>query len=480
MVTTRQMRAQLPAGSRLPAVIQFLAIWTRPGGATMRMRRRYGKRFTSRLPFQLPFVVLSDPEEIKELFLASPEDVHQGEGAWILEPVVGPYSLILLDEALHLEHRRLLLPAFHGERMQRLAGLMTSLAAGELDGWPLGVAIELHPRLQRLTLEIILRAVFGLEAGERLDSLRAALGEVLSFAESPASLLLPSLQRRVPWLPTLRKLGRALAATDALIFEQVVSRRAQLAAGVDVDAPDVLTMLLQARHEDGTPMTDRELRDELMTALVAGHETTASQLSFAFVHLARAPEVVASLHAEIDAGAGAGDAYLTATVNEILRLRPVLPNAEPRLAKVPVTIGGWEYPAGTSLVASSYLVHHDPAIYPDPVAFKPERFLGGTPGTYTWIPFGGGRRRCLGAAFAVQGMKLVLAEAVRRFEIRPVEARTERARRRSVTVSPDRRATVILGSRWYQSPDGLALEMAPPSGQVPATPYVVGAAAGDA
>lgn len=446
----------------------------------MRMRRRYGTRFTSRLPFQLPFVVLSDPEEIKELFLASPEDVHPGEGAWILEPVVGRYSLILLDEDLHLEHRRLLLPAFHGERMQRLAGLMADLAAREIDGWPLEQTVQLHPRLQALTLEIILRAVFGLERGERLDSLRAALGEVLGLAESPVSLLLPSLQRLAPWLPTLRRLARALAVTDALIAEQVGVRRAALAAGVDVDAPDVLTMLLQARHEDGTPMTDRELRDELMTALVAGHETTASQLSFAFVHLARAPEVVARLQAELDAGDG--DAYLTATVNEILRLRPVLPNAEPRLAKVPVTIGGWEYPAGTSLVASSYLVHHDPAIYPDPFMFKPERFLDVTPGTYTWIPFGGGRRRCLGATFAVQEMKLVLAEAVRRFEIAPLEARTERARRRSVTVSPDRRATVLLRRRphGYQSSDGVSPEMAPESGRVPAEASVARTAAGDA
>jgi hypothetical protein len=460
-LTVREMLARLPAGPRLPAVVQFVAIWTRPGGAVMRMRRRYGTRFTSRLPFQLPFVVLSDPEEIKELFQASPEDVHPGEGAWILEPVVGRYSLILLDEGLHLEHRRLLLPAFHGERMQRLAGLMAALTAEEMDRWPVDEPVELHPRLQALTLEIILRAVFGLSVGERLDGLRAALDEVLSFAESPISLLLPSLQRRMPWLPVLRRLSRALASTDALIFEQVSARRASLARGEDLDAPDVLTMLLRARHEDGSSMDDRELRDELMTALVAGHETTASQLSFAFVHLARAPEVAERLRVALEAG---DDAYLTATVNEILRLRPVLPNAEPRLAKVPVTIGGWEYPVGTSLVASSYLVHHDPEIYPEPFTFRPERFLGVTPGTYTWIPFGGGRRRCLGAAFAVQELKLVLAEAVRRFELIAVEPRTERARRRSVTVSPDRRATVILKTRFlgYQSPDALDLETPPP------------------
>jgi cytochrome P450 len=461
-LNVREMLARLPPGSRWPPAIQFLAIWTRPGGAVMRLRRRYGTRFTSRLPFQLPFVVLSDPEQIRELFLASPEDVHPGEGAWILEPVVGRYSLILLDEALHLEHRRLLLPAFHGERMHRLAGLMATLTAEEMSSWPVDEPVELHPRLQRLTLEIILRAVFGLSVGERLDGLRASLAQVLSFAESPISLLLPSLQRRAPWLPSLRRLERALAATDALIFEQVAARRTLLARGEGLDEPDVLTMLLQARHEDGSLMEDQELRDELMTALVAGHETTASQLSFAFVHLARAPEVVERLRAEAESGSD--DSYLTATVNEILRLRPVLPNAEPRLAKVPITIGGWEYPVGTSLVASSYLVHHDPEIYPDPFAFRPERFLGLTPGTYTWIPFGGGRRRCLGAAFAVQELKLVLAEAVRRFDLAAVEPRVERARRRSVTVSPDRRATVILKCRFlgYQSPDALALEDAPP------------------
>jgi cytochrome P450 len=460
-LTVREMLQRLPPGSRWPAAVQFLAVWTRPGGAVMRLRRRYGTRFTSRLPFQLPFVVLSDPEQIKELFLASPEDVHPGEGAWILEPVVGRYSLILLDEALHLEHRRLLLPAFHGERMQRLAGLMAALTAEEMSSWPVDEPVELHPRLQRLTLEIILRAVFGLSVGERLDGLRASLAQVLSFAESPISLLLPSLQRRAPWLPSLRRLRRALAATDALIFEQVAARRERLARGEGLDAPDVLTMLLQARHEDGSLMDDRELRDELMTALVAGHETTASQLSFAFVHLARAPQVMERLRVSLAAG---DDAYLTATVNEILRLRPVLPNAEPRLAKVPITIGGWEYPVGTSLVASSYLVHHDPEIYPDPFDFRPERFLGVTPGTYTWIPFGGGRRRCLGAAFAVEELKLVLAEAVRRFDLAAVEPRVERARRRSVTVSPDRRATVILTLRplGYQSPGARALANPPP------------------
>jgi cytochrome P450 len=224
-----------------------------------------------------------------------------------------------------------------------------------------------------------------------------------------------------------------------MIFELVEERRAR--PGGD----DVLAMLLEARHEDGSPMSPQELRDELLTALVAGHETTASQLAWAFERLAREPRVVARLAAERDDGSS--DEYLTATIHEILRLRPVLPNAEPRLTKQPVTIGGVDYPAGVSLLASAYLVHHDPEIYPEPYAFRPERFLGRQPGTYTWIPFGGGRRRCLGASFALQEMKIVLGCALHRFELAPAGAAAETTGRRSITFSPSRGATVVLRAR---------------------------------
>jgi cytochrome P450 len=439
-MSKRELRRQLPDGPRAPAAVQMLGAWSRPTSTILRLRERYGKRISVRLPFQPPFVILSDPEEIKELFTASPEAIHPGEGARILQPIVGSYSLILLDEAPHLEHRRLLLPAFHGERMQRLDGLMRELTERELDTWPTGSPAALHPRLQRLTLEIILRAVFGLEQGQRLDELRAVLTDVLAFSESPLSVM-PWFQQRMPWLPKLRRFRALTARADELIFAQVAERRA--AAG---DHDDVLAMLLAARHEpDGSPMSEREIRDELMTALVAGHETTASQLSWAFAQLARDRRVRRNLVEELDADQG--DAYLTATMQEILRLRPVLPNAEPRLTKRPVTIGGFEYPAGVSLLASALLVHTDPRIYPEPFAFRPERFLDSAPGTYTWIPFGGGRRRCLGAAFAQQEMKIVLAAVLRRFELEPGTVAPERAARRSITFSPSAGATVILRER---------------------------------
>jgi cytochrome P450 len=405
------------------------------------LRRLYGKRITVRLPFQPPFVLLSDPDEIKELFMAPPDAVHPGEGARILEPMIGSNSVILLDEAAHLEQRKLMLPAFHGEKMQRLAGLMSELAERELDTWPLDQPVALHPRLQRLTLEIILRAVFGLEQGQALDDLRDTLSEWIAFSESPLSVL-PALHRVIgPLHPQLRRFPELMERTDQMIFALIEERRSE----TDSTRDDVLAMLLEARHEDGSSMSPQELRDELLTALVAGHETTASQLAWAFERLTREPAVLERLEAEIDAGES--DEYLTATIHEILRLRPVLPNAEPRLTKRPVKIGGFEYPAGVSLLASAFLVHHDPEIYPEPYAFRPERFLASSPGTYTWIPFGGGRRRCLGASFALQEMKIVLRGALRRFELAPGGEAPETTGRRSITFSPSRGATVVLRER---------------------------------
>jgi cytochrome P450 len=424
----------------MPVVLQLIAFWKRPAVSLERLRQRYGKRFTVKLPFQPPFVILSDPEEIKQLFTAPAEALHPGEGARVLEPTVGRNSVILLDEAAHLEQRKLLLPAFHGEKMARLTGLMEELTERELDRWPAGQTVALHPLLQRLTLEIILRAVFGLEQGKQLDDLRDLLTRILQFSENPLSVL-PAVQQVASRFGPLKRFHELSARADEHIFRLIEERRAN-GSGRD----DVLGMLLEARHEDGSPMSPQELRDELMTALVAGHETTASQLAWAFERLAREPRVVDRLLGEQD------DEYLTATVYEILRLRPVLPNAEPRLSKRPVNIGGFEYPPGVALLASASLVHHDPAIYPEPYAFRPERFLGSSPGTYTWIPFGGGRRRCLGASFALQEMKIVIRAAVRRFELAPGGDRPEQTGRRSITFSPTGGASVILKQRSQHAP----------------------------
>jgi cytochrome P450 len=433
------VRSQLPPGPRQPAAVQTIGWWVRPVAFMERARARYGKRFTVRLVATPPFVMLSEPDQLKALFAAPPDVLHPGEGARILEPVVGSKSLILLDEAEHLEQRKLMLPAFHGEKMERLSGLMADVAERELASWPRDQAAPLHPRFQGLTLEIILRTVFGLDPGTRLDELRDLLTAILDFSSKPASII-PQLQRgyfgRGPWVRFAQMRERA----DQLLYELIDERRN---AGEDRD--DILALLLSARHEDDSPMTDTELRDELMTMLVAGHETTASELAWAFERLAREPAVLDRLVAEIDADDG--DEYLTATIQETLRRRPVLPNAEPRLVKQPIEIGGWEYPPGVCLIANAYLVHHDPDVYPEPYAFRPERFLDSPPGTFTWIPFGGGRRRCIGASFATLEMKIVLRAALTAYSIQPAPNGAELTRRRSITLSPKQGAPTVLRER---------------------------------
>jgi hypothetical protein len=311
----------------------------------------------------------------------------------------------------------------------------------ELERWQPGEQ-RLHPRMQALTLEVILRAVFGLDPGPRLDAMRELLTGMLTFADRPASIIpIPEPSER-----TKRALDQAgpfkgffglRERANELLFELVDERRADPA-----ERADVLAMLLYARHEDGSPMSDAELRDELMTLLVAGHETTATALAWTFTLLAREPRVA---HELADSLAD-GDDYLVATIQEALRRRPVLPNAAPRLAKRPYEVGGRTYPAGVCLVPNGYLVHHDPELYPDPYAFRPERFLDRKPGTYEWLPFGGGRRRCLGASFAQLEMRVVLRAVLEAYEV-STEGPLERARRRNITVRPADGALVRLSAR---------------------------------
>jgi cytochrome P450 len=417
--------------------MQTLRWWARPVPTFERYRARYGKRFTIRLLAAPPFVLLADPAEVKAVFTAPADVLHPGEGARVLEPVIGRNSVIMLDEDAHLAQRRLMLPAFHGEQVARLTQVMADVAAAEVERWPRDEPVALHPRLQALTLEVILRTVFGLDEGARLERLRANLTEVLTIGVNPISLM-PPLQRDAGRLTPWRRFVRTRAAVDAELFALIDERRADPA-----ERDDVLSLLLAARHEDGSPMSAQELRDELMTLLVAGHETTASELAFAFERLVRNPVVLERLTEEI--ASGDGDAYLTATVQETLRRRPVLPNAAPRLVMKEIEVGGWRYPPGVCLVAHAYLLHHDPEIYPEPYAFRPERFLGTPPGTYTWIPFGGGRRRCLGASFAMVEMKVVLRAVLERATPRVTgDGRLELSRRRAITLSPRDGAQVVL------------------------------------
>jgi cytochrome P450 len=429
--------APLPPGPSAPRWVQTMRWWTRPVPFFERCRARYGQRFTIRLVGLPPFAMLADPDEVKQVFTAPAEVLHPGSGARILEPLIGRNSVILLDEDAHLAQRRLMLPAFHGEQVARLAEVMAEVAAGEVERWPRGEPVALHPRLQALTLEVILRTVFGLEKGARLDRLRGLLTDLLAIGSNPVSLL-PPLQHDLGPRSAWGRFLRTRAAADAELFALIDERRSDPAP-----REDVLSLLLAARHEDGSPMSPQELRDELMTLLVAGHETTASQLAFTFERLVRTPDVLARLTEEV--ANGDGDAYVTATVQESLRRRPVLPNAAPRLVMQEIEVGGWRYPEGVCLVPNAYLVHHDPAIYPDPYAFRPERFLEQSPGTYTWIPFGGGRRRCLGAAFATVEMRIVLRAVLERATPRLAgDGRLELSRRRSITLSPREGAEVIL------------------------------------
>jgi cytochrome P450 len=436
--------AGLPPGPSYPAAIQAIGFWTRPFAFLRQCRERYGKRFTIRLPAAPPFVMLTDPAEVKQVFTAPPDVLRPGEGARVLEPVVGANSVILLDEGAHMSQRKLMLPAFHGERMERLAGLMEEVTAEELAALPRDVPVALHPRMQDLTLKIVLRAVFGLEPGPRFEALRGRLQTMLEFGDRPISLMPPpkdSLAAKVAErVGPFARFVRNQEEVDELLFGLIAERRAE---GDGAERNDVLAMLLEARHEDGSPMSEQEIRDELLTLLVAGHETTATTLAWAFERLAREPLVLARLIEEVD---GEDDAYLTATIQETLRTRPVLPNAAPRLVVQPIEVGGWDYPTGCSLVANGYLIHHDPEIYPDPFAFRPDRFLDEPPGTYTWIPFGGGRRRCLGASFAMLEMKIVLREALRTLALQPGE-RAEVARRRNITVRPSNGATAVVSER---------------------------------
>jgi cytochrome P450 len=438
------MRSNLPPGPSYPSLIQGVGFWTRPLAYLEKLRSQYGKRFTLQFPFSPPFVFITEPDQVKEIYKAPPDVLHPGEGARVLEPIVGSSSILLLDGDAHMSQRKLMLPAFHGEKMAALTGLVAEVTEKEVASWNGERELELHPLMQGLTLEIILRAAFGLDEGEQLEAARDRLARLLAFGDHPLTLFGPpaseSSEAFFRRFGPLKEFFTTRDEVDEVLFELIDERRAEHA-----DRDDILSMLLEARHDDGSPMSDQELRDELMTLLVAGHETTATTLAWGFERLVREPAVLARLTAEVDSGDG--DAYVTATIHETLRRRPVLPNNAPRLVVRAIEVGGWRYEPGCCLVPNSYLMHHDPDLYPDPYAFRPERFLDEPPGTYTWIPFGGGRRRCLGASFAMLEMKIVLPAVLSAYELRSTGDRPEFARRRNITVRPGGGSRVGLGAR---------------------------------
>ena len=413
--------------------------WRRPLETLEECRARYGDMFTYRLPHEGTWVFVSDPDAVKQVFTGDPRLLHAGEANIVLLPVLGEHSVLLLDEPEHMAQRKLMLPPFHGKRMQAYREVMSRVAAEEIDSWPAETPLRTRPRMQAVTLEVILRAVFGIEDRERLTRLRDELRrsvEALSNRRRVVFLVVLG-PKRIRKYPPFRRL---MEGVDELIYPEIEARRG---AADLAERDDILSMLLQARHEDGRPMSDRELRDELMTLLFAGHETTATGLSWAIELLARHPEELDRLEADI---AGGGDEYLDAVIKETLRLRPVIALVLRKLVE-PMEIGGRLLPAGVSVAPSIHLVHRDPETYPEPERFRPERFLEQPAGTYTWIPFGGGVRRCLGGAFAEFEMSVVLRELVTRRRIRPVGREPEHPVRSTITNVPNRGAEVFASPR---------------------------------
>jgi len=425
----------------MPRAVQS-AIWYRSAQWLMdQCQARFGEMFTLKIANEGTWVITSDPDTIKQVFTGDPRLLHAGEANRILLPVLGPDSVLLLDDAPHLRQRKLMLPAFHGERMQRYGELMASVAAEEIERWPLNEPYPLRPRMQSMTLEIVLRAVFGVTEGPRMVQMRRELRGLLDTITDPvkgiAMLVLGA--DRIGRIPAFR---RELERVNGPIYAEIAERR----TATDLtERDDIMSLLLQATHEDGSPMSDSELRDELLTLLVAGHETTANALSWAVERLCRHPQQMERLTEEVRAGE---ETYLQATIQETLRLRPVISIVLRRLQE-PMELGGRLLPAGASIVPSIHLVHRRADIYPEPNEFCPERFIetegGRAPGTYTWIPFGGGIRRCLGAAFAQFEMEVVLRELVLRRTLAPSRAQSERNYRRAITETPRHDAEVIIG-----------------------------------
>jgi cytochrome P450 len=421
----------LPAGPRLPRAAQTAAWITRPGPFLLRAQRRYGDVFTILIGGEPQWVMLAHPDAVREVFTGSPEVMHAGKANLVLRPLVGHASVLLLDGPQHLRQRKLMLPPFHGSRMAGYRDMVAEIAREHVADWPRGRPLALAPKLQAITLDVVLRVIFGVDAeSARLDPLRDRLRRMLARVLGGGSMI--AMATAGP--ARVERAGvyhRWLKPVDELLQEQIAERRA-------APGDDVLSLLLSARGEDGEPMSDQELRDELITLLVAGHETTATALSWAIERLARTPGGWEALRA-------GGEPYAEATAKEALRLRPVLPVVLRNL-QAPATIAGLDLPAGTVVTPCIYLVHRRPDLYPDPAAFRPERFLGEDPqgGTYTWIPFGGGIRRCLGAAFALMEMRVVLAELAAHVDAVPARPEREPTARRGITLIPGRGAEIVL------------------------------------
>ena len=443
------MTTSLPPGPTAPALLQGVRFAFWPAPQLEACARRYGDPFTLRMPVGVPFVLFSSPAAVKEIFMGDEDELRGGQANEVLRPIIGPLSILFLDGAPHERARRLMLPPFHGERMLAYGAVMREIVDASIDRWPVGRPFPIQQEMQAITLDVILRTVFGVE-GARMDELRHVLRKYLDIAANPL-LLWPALHVDLgPWSPWGRAL-RLRRRIDDLLRAEFARRRAPDAAAHD----DVLSLLVAARDEDGRPMTDSELCDEMMTLLLAGHETTATALAWTVHRILQHPDVAARIRDELRTVVGAGPVaqeqvqrleYLDAVIKETLRLNPVLPDVGRHLAR-PMRIGGWDLPAGIAVAPCIYLTHRRPDVWPDPERFDPTRFLGKRPSPYEFFPFGGGVRRCLGMAFSLYEMKVVLAEVLTRVELAAVPGYRVRLVRRSVTFAPSEGMPVLVQRR---------------------------------
>jgi cytochrome P450 family 135 len=436
-VATREM---LPPGPRMPSALQATGWALRPLAFMDRCGERYGEIFTLRIRRGRPWVFLTNPDHVKQVFTTEPQLLRAGAGEAnpLLGPLLGSRSVMLQDEPTHMTDRKRILPSFHGQRMQAYGEMMADVARREIDRWPLGEPFELWPRMQAISLEVVMRAVFGDVEGERLERLRERMVDLTNWVNSPSRLALLAAvgERSMTANPRFRAVMRPV---EELALEEVRLRR----AAPDRDRhEDILSMLERTPGEDGAPMDDEKMRDELVTFLSDG--PTATSLAWAFERLLRHPEKLSRLRAEVLAGDS--EEYVDAVVKETLRLCPAVPVVMRRLTE-PMQLAGYTIAADTIVAPCVYLMHRRADIYPQPRSFQPERFLGDSAGTYTWIPFGGGVRRCVAVVFAQLEMKRVIQTVLSEVDLRPAESRSEGAARSSVSFAPDGGATVIATRR---------------------------------
>ncbi|MGH2880348.1 MAG: cytochrome P450 [Solirubrobacteraceae bacterium] len=429
----------LPPSPHLPAIVQTLAFWRDPHAYLTWCRRRYGKTFVVRAVGSPPLVFMSHHADIKAIVRASADVLHPGAGGTVIEPLVGEGSFMLADEDEHLRGRRAIMPAFHQRAIADHADVLREIVAREVASWPRDIPIAIHPRLRALTLQIILRTIFGEHARER--ELHARLFAMFSVT---ASLVLQEPQLR--YLPGWRSAWRSFLVSRADV-EDIIRGLIEEEARLRTQEQSVLSMLLDAGELDRDRVDTAQIRDTVMSLILAGHETTASELAWAFQLLAHNPFVAECLVDDLDAGS---EQYLTATIEEVLRHRPVFLFAIPRVVRKPFEIAGSTYRPPVHLVGCIHLMHHDPNLYPEPDTFRPERFLQASPPPDIWLPWGGGRKRCPGHHLAMLEMRTILRTVLSDLHVEPVGNRVETARWRSVIVTPENGSRIILKKRRRQ------------------------------